>query len=239
MLSLEEACKEDEYPEVCEADEVDADLDGGWDVDLFLEEDLRPELRFFAGTRPDVKLLCSGGRKIAVHREVLAEREYFKALLDFEGQAAEFVRIDEDVEVLMELVRWIYCRDATSDKELAAHLFRLAGSCEGFDDLEDHCARALAAAGLSQSEVAARVAAAKAAKGADDPSGGGGEGAGKNCVAPVAGAADGFGKPDAEAVAEPLADCDPPATVAEPASNPPSDSPTTEEKTESQRKKKD
>lgn len=224
MLSLAEACQEDEYPEVCDIEEADSDLNGGWDVDLFLEEDLRPEARFFAGTRPNVKLLCRGGRTIAAHREILAEREYFDALLDFEDRAADSVSVDEDVEVLLELVRWIYCRDASVDKDLAAHVLRLAGACGGLEDLEDHCGRALAAPSLRPKGAVAKdadslgggvadVAAAEAERRCGDE------------VPAGRGAAGDLGEVDAadsaqvdKAIAEPVADCGPLAEAAAPSS---------------------
>eukprot|EP00931_Biecheleriopsis_adriatica_P123842 TRINITY_DN98923_c0_g1_i1.p1 TRINITY_DN98923_c0_g1~~TRINITY_DN98923_c0_g1_i1.p1 ORF type:complete len:221 (-),score=47.87 TRINITY_DN98923_c0_g1_i1:66-728(-) len=146
MFTFTEACAEDEFPAVCPPGEDDVDPSDGWELDFFPQELVRPEIRFFAGVRPDVALCCRGGRKLLVHRHVLSEVAYFESL--FEGNFAErgtdSLDVDEDVDIFLELVRWIYCRSASCDKEKAADLLRLA-EFYGIDGLIDHAARVLAA----------------------------------------------------------------------------------------------
>lgn len=150
MLSFSEALADDYHPAVCagEGQDEDADFLLGWDVEFFFPElELRPELRLCCGTRPDVVLHCKSGRAVKAHRDVLAEVEYFRSMLagGGEGREAASLSFDEDAESVFEVLRWVYCRDATMDKDLALDVLRLAELYE-MDSLADHCARALAGA---------------------------------------------------------------------------------------------
>ncbi|CAJ1430223.1 unnamed protein product [Effrenium voratum] len=154
MLSFREALAEDEFPAVCPPGENDLDPSDCWDVDFSLEEAVRPEIRLYAGTRPDVTLCCNG-RKLLAHRRILSEVSYFESL--FQGSFAErgtdLLTIDEDLDALIEVIRWIYCRSATSDKDRAFDLLRLA-EFYGIDGLIDHAARVLASPALSSDAMA-------------------------------------------------------------------------------------
>ncbi|CAE7240896.1 unnamed protein product [Symbiodinium microadriaticum] len=145
MFSFREALAEDQFPTVCPSGENEIDPSDGWDLDFCVEEAVRPELRLYCGTRPDVTLSCNGGRKLLAHRRVLSEVSYFESL--FEGNFAErgtdLVQVEEDLEIFLEVIRWIYCRSATSDKDMALDLLRLA-EFYGIDGLIDHAARVLA-----------------------------------------------------------------------------------------------
>ncbi|CAK9071842.1 unnamed protein product [Durusdinium trenchii] len=146
MFSFREALAEDEFPAVCPAGENDIDPSDDWDLDFsFQDENIRPEIRLYAGARPDVTLFCNGGTLLA-HRRILAEVNYFASL--FQGSFAEHgtdrLTVEEDLEVFLEVIRWIYCRSATNDKEKALDLLRLA-EFYGIDGLIDHAARVLAA----------------------------------------------------------------------------------------------
>ncbi|CAL1144003.1 unnamed protein product [Cladocopium goreaui] len=141
MLSFREALAEDEFP-VCPEGENDLDPSDGWDVDFSLEDAVRPEIRLYAGARPDVTLCCNGGRKLLAHRRILAEVGYFESL--FQDLDQVDLTVEEDLETFLEVIRWIYCRSATSDKERALDLLRLAESYE-IEGLIDHAARVLAA----------------------------------------------------------------------------------------------
>eukprot|EP00434_Breviolum_minutum_P016317 symbB.v1.2.014378.t1/scaffold956.1/size149065/11 len=147
MLSFREALAEDEYPAVCPAGENDLDPSDGWDLEFYLEDAVRPEIRLFAGARPDVTLCCNDGRKLLAHRRILAEVGYFKSL--FQEVDPGDLAVEEDLEIFLEVLRWIYCRSATSDKERALDLLRLAESYK-IEGLIDHAARVLAAPALSQ-----------------------------------------------------------------------------------------
>jgi len=146
MLSFAEAVEEDTYPAVCAEVSDDFDPTNGWDIDIFPEVELRPELRFFAGRPPDVSLRCRGGRVLAVHRAVLTEVSYFDALFNggFCECGADGLNVDEEPDVLFEVMRWIYCQDAAVDKDIALEVLRLA-EFYSIDGLVDHCARVLAA----------------------------------------------------------------------------------------------
>mmetsp|Transcript_56825 Transcript_56825/g.126714 ORF Transcript_56825/g.126714 Transcript_56825/m.126714 type:complete len:196 (+) Transcript_56825:82-669(+) len=145
MFSFHEALAEDQFPAVCPSGENDLDPTDGWDLEFCLEEMVRPEVRLFCGARPDVTLTCNDGRKLLAHKRVLSEVSYFESL--FEGNFAErgtdLVQVEEDLEIFLEVVRWIYCRSATSDKDMALDLLRLA-EFYGIDGLVDHAARVLA-----------------------------------------------------------------------------------------------
>lgn len=162
MLSFVEALAEDTHPAVCADAEDDFDPLNGWDLDLFPEVELRPELRLFAGTPPDVLLRCRGGRVLSAHRAVLTEASYFESLFDggFAEHAADGLDVDEDPQVLFEVLRWIYCQDAAVDKDIVLEVFRLA-EFYGIEGLIDHCARVFAAqdaivAGKASSQEADR-----------------------------------------------------------------------------------
>lgn len=147
MLSWGDALAEDSYPAVCLADEdEDADLANGWDLDIFPEIELRPELRLYTGRPPDLTVSCRGGRVIHAHRDVLTEVDYFEAMLNgpFRESGAESLEVHEDAEVFFEVLRWIYCRDASVDKDIVREVLRLA-EFYSIEDLVDHCARALLA----------------------------------------------------------------------------------------------
>lgn len=165
MLSLGEALAEDAYPAVCPVGEDgDDDPCSGWDLDVFPEVDLRPELRLFAGAPADLAVHCRGGRVLAAHRTVLAEVGYFQAMLNgnFREHGAESLEVDEEAEVFFEVLRWVYCRDASTDKDVVLDVFRLA-EFYGIDGLVDHCSRALAAVEMGGIAALEAVAAAKTA----------------------------------------------------------------------------
>mmetsp|Transcript_60624 Transcript_60624/g.180555 ORF Transcript_60624/g.180555 Transcript_60624/m.180555 type:complete len:250 (+) Transcript_60624:128-877(+) len=164
MLSLGEALAEDAYPAVCPLDDGgEDDPVSGWDLDVFPEIDLRPELRLFAGAPPDLAVRCRGGRVLAAHRAVLAEVGYFQAMLNgsFREHGAESLEVDEEPEVIFEVLRWVYCRDASVDKDLVLDMFRVA-EFYGIDSLVEHCSRALAAQELGGPRDLAAAAAARA-----------------------------------------------------------------------------
>ncbi|CAE8609563.1 unnamed protein product, partial [Polarella glacialis] len=155
------ALAEDGFPAVCTGDDDDCDPTSGWDMDLdiFPEVEMRPEVRLFAGTKPDVTFSCRSGRKLLVHRHVLSEVSYFESLFDggFAEQGSESLQIDEDLEVFVEVMRWIYCRSASCDKDMALDLLRLA-EFYGIEELIDHASRVLAAqsmgAGFAKADAA-------------------------------------------------------------------------------------
>mmetsp|Transcript_19693 Transcript_19693/g.35641 ORF Transcript_19693/g.35641 Transcript_19693/m.35641 type:complete len:239 (+) Transcript_19693:52-768(+) len=149
MLSFQEALEEDKHLGVLPPGDVD-DFADGWDVDVFPDADLRPEIRLFANAPPNVTLQCRDGRSILAHREVLAECSYFDKMFNgsFCERQADFLGIDADSSIFLEVVRWIYCRDASVDKEIVLEVMGLADHY-GLDELEEHCARALAAHNLA------------------------------------------------------------------------------------------
>ncbi|CAE7187132.1 FBL11 [Symbiodinium pilosum] len=122
-------------------------------MDFCLEETVRPELRLYCGTRPDVTLSCNGGRKLLAHRRVLSEVSYFESLFqgNFAERGTDHVQVEEDLELFLEVVRWIYCRSATSDKDMALDLLRLA-EFYGIDGLIEHAARVLASPAMGVME---------------------------------------------------------------------------------------
>eukprot|EP00971_Amphidinium_carterae_P247679 4918228-Amphidinium_carterae.1 len=61
---------------------------------------------------------------------------------------ADYLGIDAESCIFLEVVRWIYCRDASVDKEIVLEVMSLADHY-GLEELEDHCARALAAHNLA------------------------------------------------------------------------------------------
>lgn len=173
MLNFREALAEDCFPAVCTEDcPGDVDTLGGWDVDVFPETELRPSLRLFADGPPDVRLHCRGGRVVSAHRAVLAEVSYFQSLFNgqFREREADSLEINEEADVFFEVVRWIYCCDASADKDIVLDVLRLA-EFYGIDGLIDHCGRAIAAQELGREKP--HGAGAEASPGADD--GGGAE----------------------------------------------------------------
>eukprot|EP00929_Paragymnodinium_shiwhaense_P023851 TRINITY_DN14836_c0_g1_i1.p1 TRINITY_DN14836_c0_g1~~TRINITY_DN14836_c0_g1_i1.p1 ORF type:complete len:240 (-),score=55.83 TRINITY_DN14836_c0_g1_i1:85-804(-) len=166
MLSFAEALEEDQYPAVCDGLGIhDNDLSDGWDVEFFPETELRPELRLFNGRAADLEISCRSGRRILSHKEVLQEVPAFATLL----KQNDAVSVDEDVQILFEVVRWIYCKDAFADKDTVLDVLRLA---ERFDvtGLADHCGRLLVAFGMVEVEGGNPMAnlAAKRAAGAEE-----------------------------------------------------------------------
>lgn len=157
MLSFREAMVEDAYPAVCPSGEDDGNPLDGWDFDVFPEVELRPELRLFAGTCPDVTLRCQGGRDVRAHRAVLSEVAYFASLFGghFREREAELLEVDEERETLYEVLRWIYCQDSAVDKDTAPEVLRLA-EFYGVDGLVDHCARVLCAAEIATAAAVAQ-----------------------------------------------------------------------------------
>lgn len=149
MLSFQDALANDHYPTVC-TDEEDEYLLDGWDVDIFPEIYLRKEIRMFAGQPPDIILKSRLGRTFAAHKDVLAECSYFDSMINrawkeqLEMEAKQCLEINEDPDVLLELLRWIYCSDASVDKRNVHEVYTLA-DLYGLEGLVDHCARVLAA----------------------------------------------------------------------------------------------
>mmetsp|Transcript_23262 Transcript_23262/g.54933 ORF Transcript_23262/g.54933 Transcript_23262/m.54933 type:complete len:197 (+) Transcript_23262:38-628(+) len=172
MFSFLEALAEDQFPTVCPSGENEIDPSDGWDLDFCVEEAVRPELRLYCGARPDVTLSCNGGRKLLAHRRVLSEVSYFESL--FEGNFAErgtdLVQVEEDLEIFLEVIRWIYCRSATSDKDMALDLLRLA-EFYGIDGLIDHAARVLASPALGVEDAVSEPDSGPGGDGAQDLSG--------------------------------------------------------------------
>mmetsp|Transcript_73982 Transcript_73982/g.205636 ORF Transcript_73982/g.205636 Transcript_73982/m.205636 type:complete len:216 (-) Transcript_73982:102-749(-) len=148
MLSFQEALAEDRFLEPYQGDEDDFDILDGWDIDVFPESDLRPELRFFVGRPPDVTFRCHGGRCVAAHRGVLTEVSYFESLFDgpFKEHKAQTLDVDEDANLLFEVFRWVYCRSVSADKDTVMEVLRLA-DLYGIEDLVDHCTRILVSVG--------------------------------------------------------------------------------------------
>eukprot|EP00928_Gymnodinium_smaydae_P048417 TRINITY_DN3236_c0_g1_i1.p2 TRINITY_DN3236_c0_g1~~TRINITY_DN3236_c0_g1_i1.p2 ORF type:complete len:257 (+),score=61.98 TRINITY_DN3236_c0_g1_i1:68-838(+) len=163
MLSFQEALEEDRQRAAYFADDgengpPEDDLLDGWDdidVGFLADMELRPEVRLFAGRPADLRLRCRDGRTIAVHRAVLAEAGCLEALAVEEAEGAKgaasssssSVDVPEHSSVLVEVMRWLYCRDATAEKDTLLEVHRLAEQY-GIDGLVEHCCRLLVALGV-------------------------------------------------------------------------------------------
>eukprot|EP00927_Polykrikos_kofoidii_P067822 TRINITY_DN63262_c0_g1_i1.p1 TRINITY_DN63262_c0_g1~~TRINITY_DN63262_c0_g1_i1.p1 ORF type:complete len:278 (+),score=54.63 TRINITY_DN63262_c0_g1_i1:133-966(+) len=153
MLSYDEALEEDKYAPFYEGgDADDDDLLDGWDLDIPVE-DLRPCLRLFAGRPANMTIRCRGDREILVHREIVTEVDYFRALLEgpFRERQATVVDVDEDVLLVFEIVRWIYCQDASTNKDTVVEVMRLA-EFYGMEGLVQQCTRSMVACGFVKLE---------------------------------------------------------------------------------------
>lgn len=152
MLSFCEALEEDQYLGVVP---IDDDIVAGWDVDLFFFEGVRKEIRLFAGTAPDVTFRCRD-RTLTAHQAILKECSFFETLLADVGD--DEVEINDEIEIFYEVVRWIYCHDASVDKDIVLDIMRLA-ELYGLEDLVDHCVRAVAAAAREGCSLALKTSA--------------------------------------------------------------------------------